>query len=69
MGGFVDYSHTCGSFGESWSEREVGQWRTDRKILYLEYMDGSERTYEYHLENDTLFFPGAQHQRLWERVG
>jgi hypothetical protein len=68
-GVFFDRSHTCGSFGESWSDPEYGRWRADHRTLYLEYNDGSERTYAYHLEDNKLFFPGARMQRLWERVG
>jgi hypothetical protein len=68
-GSFVDRSHTAGSFGENWSDPEFGRWRTNAQVLQLDYSDGSERTLKYHLEGDTLFFPSAQHQRLWQRVG
>jgi hypothetical protein len=68
-GDFVDRRHTCGSFGEGWSDPESGRWRTESRTLYLQYDGGSNNVFEYHLENDMLFFPRARHQRLWERVG
>jgi len=68
-GGFIDRSHSCGSFGESWSDPEYGRWATSNKTLYLYYNDGNERTYSYYLEDNTLFFPEAGFQRLWERIG
>lgn len=68
-GGFVDSSHYCGQIGESRTGPEPGKWRTGNQTLYLSYSDGRSLTFEYHLENDTLFFPGAKFQRLWERVG
>jgi hypothetical protein len=67
-GSFADSSHSVSQFGESRTGPEPGEWRTRNKVLYLNYSDGRSLTLEYQLDRDTLFFPGARVQRLWQRV-
>jgi len=67
-GTFSEWNHSCSSFGEQRSQPEAGRWRSASQNLYLQYDGSGEVVLEYYLENSSLFFPSATHQRLWERV-
>ncbi|MCA1568266.1 MAG: hypothetical protein LC803_22000 [Acidobacteria bacterium] len=64
-GGFVDNS--LQSNGRR-SGPVTGEWRTGNQTLYLNYAKGRSIQFKYQLDGNRLFFPGAEVQRLWERV-
>jgi hypothetical protein len=68
-GGFVTRSSTAGKDGERHTGPDYGEWRADGEALYLYYNSGKNSLYRYYLKDeDTLFFPDASGQGLWERI-
>jgi hypothetical protein len=68
-GGFFARNTTVDRDGEHHTDPQHGEWRADGEALYLYYNSGKNSLYRYYLkDDDTLFFPDAGGQGLWERI-
>jgi hypothetical protein len=60
------WNHSCGSFGESRSEKEYGTWRTASGMLYVNA--GLSYSGSYTTDGSKLVLPQSGRYRFWEKV-